>query len=276
MNPYEGSINTGASAAAMGRPPTAADGMLPEATTSTTPEATFKGKGGYEYSLLPDGSIKIVKGNGANDGLVVKAEGKNAKAYAAIASEIGSQVTSPEQAMLLGQTAAKARAYQPPAPKSTAPKGPTAASLIAEGRNVVEQNQEAANRSAEAAEADAYSANVAAPTLATRLGELGELARNAGIQYTLNAQMAQSGSERARHAAEVAGKLTPEATTYLNQTYQTLKEHTTLSDEEAYMRAVSAASRQPGATPAAAPSPTPSTPTPALRATNTVNRVDRG
>lgn len=128
MNPYSdsGSINTGATAAALkGKPPTAADSVLPEATTSATPSATFKGKGGYEYELMPDGAIRIAKGNGTNDGLVVKPEGKNAKAYAAIAAEIGSQVTSPEQAMLLGNSAAKARAYTPPASKAP-PKGPTA------------------------------------------------------------------------------------------------------------------------------------------------------
>lgn len=131
MNPYSdsGSINTGATAAALkGKPPTAADSVLPEATTSATPSATFKGKGGYEYELMPDGALRIAKGNGTNDGLVVKPEGKNAKAYAAIAAEIGSQVTSPEQAVLLGNAAAKARAYTPPTSKAP-PKGPTASAI---------------------------------------------------------------------------------------------------------------------------------------------------
>lgn len=258
MNPYSdsGSINTGATAAALkGKPPTAADSVLPEATTSATPSATFKGKGGYEYELMPDGAIRIAKGNGTNDGLVVKPEGKNAKAYAAIAAEIGSQVTSPDQAVLLGEAAAKARAYTPPATKAP-PKGPTA-DLISQGRDIVAANQEAANKAADAAKVDAYARNVAAPTLEDRLPELGAMVKDAGGAYMLTSQMAQSGSERARQAAEVAGKFGPEQTRYLNETYQTLKEHTTLADDEAYSRAVSAASRY---TPPAAPSATPSQP----------------
>ena len=160
MNPYadSGSINTGATAAAMrGKPPTAADGALPEATTSATPSATpsatFKASGGYEYELMLDGNIRIVKGNGTNDGLIVRPEGKNAKHYAAIAAEIGKQVTSPEQAVLLGEAAAKARAYTPPASKAP-PKGPTAA-LVTPSLPAEDFRNEAGARGKDAAAAEA-------------------------------------------------------------------------------------------------------------------------
>ena len=111
-------------------------------------------------------------------------------------------------------------------------------------------NQEAANKSADAAKVDAYARQVAAPTLEDRLPEVRAIVRDVGGD-TLTNQMAQSGSERARQAAEVAGKFGPEQTRYLNETYQTLKEHTALADDEAYSRAVSAASRY---TPPAPPS----------------------
>ena len=246
-------IPTGATTAAMNLPSKAGSGVRSGGIGADTvikgADPVFSGSGGYTYEVQADGGIKIVSSPGSNTGLVVYPEGRNAKAYSAIAKEIASQLT-PETAILaglLGENNAKAEAYKPPTPAPKKPSGPTAGAmgLIAEGEDIVRQN-------AQAAQDMTMRLDMASTPPAKDPTEIGGDRASKG--FGLTAIHATSADPMVRSAAQIAMQFDDKQNAVLESTYETLRAHTGQGEAEAYRHAVSAASRVAPASPRSAPS----------------------